>query len=375
MRAETAAEPLAGDLGKPRNAFIAPARTAARWISRRLLPARAGQRLYDTLRGGYGYLFRRGILIASVVYDTRRFIRWSFALRKPRTRAQQRAFLTMKYHTFEKGLALPQPRPGFGQDRLAELLSVLVPYERRFGCDEVVAVCVKALAAYQAFNADHGVRSADLDALLDGYLAKHPQLAQPGEGGTKPVTRDGITRAAAVDFESFVLHRHSIRDFASKPVDRAQIAAAVRLAQRSPSVCNRQAGRVHVYDDASRIGELLRYQSGNRGFGHIVPALCVITADLQVFASPGERFQGWIDGGLFAMTLIYALHAQGLGSCCLNWSVTLDIDKPMRRAAGIADNELVIMMLAVGHLPETLRVACSPRKPLDEVLVYHEARP
>jgi hypothetical protein len=32
------------------------------------------------------------------------------------------------------------------------------------------------------------------------------------------------------------------------------------------------------------------------------------------------------------------------------------------------------MMLAVGHLPETLRVAQSPRKPLEDVLVFHGPR-
>ncbi len=375
MQTETADKAVAaGEFGKPQNSFIAPARNAARWVSTRLLPAGVGRRVYGALRGAYGYGFRRAILFASDAYDTRRFIRWSFAFGAPKTRSQMRAFLTMKYHTFEKGLALPEPRPGFGQDKLADLLAVLVPYEQRFGCDAVVAVCINALTAYRTFNAEHGVRLAGLDALLDGYRAKYPELAAMTEGGTQPLTRDDVARATAVDFESFVFNRHSIRNFAPGAVDPALIEAAVRLAQRSPSVCNRQAARVHVYTEPAKIRELLHYQSGNRGFGHVVPTLCVITADLQAFASAGERFQGWIDGGLFAMTLIYGLHAQHLGSCCLNWSVTMDIDKPMRNAAGIADNELVIMMLAVGHLPETLHVAQSPRKPLEDVLVFHGPR-
>lgn len=375
MHAELGREAAArGSLGKPQNSFVDPARRTVRWVSAHMLPAAAGRRLYAVARRLYGVVFRRAILVASIVYDARRFTRWSFALGRPRTRPQMRAFLTMKYHTFEKGLALPDPRPGFGRDRLDQLLAVLVPYEQRFGCDGVVAACINALSAYQAFNAENGIRDADLDTLLDGYRARYPALAAMTEGGTRVVTRRDIEGAAAIDFERFVFNRHSIRNFTAEPVDPALITAAVRLAQRSPSVCNRQAGRVHVYSDAARIRELLHYQSGNRGFGHTVPTLCVITADLQVFASAGERFQGWIDGGLFAMTLIYGLHAQGLGSCCLNWSVTMDIDKPMRKAAGIPDNELVIMMLAVGHLPETLHVAQSPRRPLGDVLVFHEQR-
>ncbi len=372
MQADAIEKPVSPETsGKHRNSFIGPARNAVRWLTDHLPLGDQGQRLYGLARAGYGVVFRRVILVASAVYDVRRYVRWSFALGRPRTRPQMKAFLTMKYHTFEKGLALPDPRPGFGGDRLRELLSVLEPYEQRFGFDEVFAVCVNALTAYQQFNAAHDIRLAELDTLLAGYRQKYPEMADVREGGTREVTRAQIQRATAIDFESFVQHRHSIRNFASDPVDLGLIEKAVRLAQRAPSVCNRQAGRAHIYTDKARIAELLRFQSGNRGFGHVVPVLLVITADLQAFASPGERFQGWIDGGLFAMSLIFGLHAQGLGTCCLNWSVTMDVDKPMRKAADIADNELVIMMLAVGPLPETLSVAQSPRKPIEDVLVFH----
>ena len=71
------------------------------------------------------------------------------------------------------------------------------------------------------------------------------------------------------------------------------------------------------------------------------------------------------------MSLIYSLHSLGMGTCPLNWSKNHDVDRRMRREARIADNEVVIMMIAVGHLPPEFNVARSSRNDLKETLVIH----
>ena len=85
----------------------------------------------------------------------------------------------------------------------------------------------------------------------------------------------------------------------------------------------------------------------------------------------GERYQGWIDGGIFAMTLALAIHAEGLGACFLNWSVEPAQDRAMRNHLGIADDELVITMMSAGHLKEAFSVPVSHRKPLEDVLTLN----
>ena len=57
-----------------------------------------------------------------------------------------------------------------------------------------------------------------------------------------------------------------------------------------------------------------------------------------------ERNQGWIDGGMFAMSLIYAFHALGIGTCCLNWAVDSRTDRTLRSVVSMPDHEAVIMM-------------------------------
>ena len=71
------------------------------------------------------------------------------------------------------------------------------------------------------------------------------------------------------------------------------------------------------------------------------------------------------------MSVLYALHSLGLGACPLNWNVTAGRDRAMRQRAGIPDNELVVMMMAVGHLPDQFYVPASQRQPADTILIRH----
>jgi nitroreductase len=70
------------------------------------------------------------------------------------------------------------------------------------------------------------------------------------------------------------------------------------------------------------------------------------------------------------MSLVHALHSLGLGTCCLNQCHGSKQDRAIRKLAQVPENEVLLTMLAVGHLPEELDVACSPRKPLADVLVH-----
>lgn len=297
--------------------------------------------------------------------DVRVYARHS-GLRADHRKGVLQAQILKSYHRIEKGLALKAPRPGFGADAIALLIDDLRDYRARYGHDHAVERGLQTLEEYRAFNADAGRAVPEVSEFLQGYADRERVL--PSEGGTIEVTRAAIHAAATLPIDAFFQSRYSVRQFSAEPVADDLIAHAVQLAQKSPSVCNRQAGRVYVATGKTRIAELLAYQNGNRGFGDQADKLLVVTASLDCFLTVGERYQCWIDGGLFAMSLIYALHALGLGSCCLNWSVEPGADRTFKAAAGIPDDQAIIMLLAVGHLPERLRVATSARRPLDEVL-------
>jgi nitroreductase len=189
-----------------------------------------------------------------------------------------------------------------------------------------------------------------------------------GIGGVVLINKNQIYNATKIDFETFVKSRHSIRHFSQEPVDIKLIKKAVEMAIFTPSVCNRQAWRLYVLTEHILKGISLKLQGGNRGFTDQISTVLIITCDLQNFVSVYERNQAWIDGGMFAMSLIYALHAMNLGTCCLNWCKTYQTDLALRKAIGIPNNDIIIMMIAVGNLPEKFHVTISKRKSIDEVM-------
>ncbi|WP_029007574.1 nitroreductase family protein [Azospirillum halopraeferens] len=345
---------------------LSPPMSRKRAALSRVLPAGVLRRLIETHRRTRTIL----ALAGNGLYDLRRYLRWSSAGREELSQAQLAALVTLNYHRLEKGLALKTPRPGFGQDAVRLLMSLLDRYVARYGVDDTARAGIDTLDAYRAFGRTHGLNHPEVDAAI-ARLGGSRADGVPPCGGTIPVDRATVAAAAPADPEAFFATRHSVRQFADAEVDMDTIARAVRMAQRTPSVCNRQSWKVHVFSDAEQKRRVLSFQNGNRGFGDQASKVLVVTSDLQHFTSVGERFQCWIDGGLFAMSLVYALHALGLGTCMLNWSVVKETDRAMRATAGIPDNEVVIMMIAVGHLPETLSVAHSLRKPLEEVLIAH----
>ncbi|MDD7987300.1 nitroreductase family protein [Lentisphaera marina] len=158
-----------------------------------------------------------------------------------------------------------------------------------------------------------------------------------------------------------------MRQFAKKAVDKELLFKAVELASKTPSVCNRQCYHAHIFSGKEQSKAVLSYQLGNRGFGDQVDSVLVVSADLSCFFSASERNKAWIDGGLFAMSLMYSLHSLGLGCCPLNWSVSPERDQALKNATGISNSHSIIMMTACGHLKDEFTVAKSKRKPGGEL--------
>ena len=298
--------------------------------------------------------------------DRRRFARWSHGTRDSRTPQQSTYALYKAYHGIEKGLSLPEPRPGFGRAKIENMVRTLKRDLARFP-DLAPEPALAALGAYSTFNAGHGIADPVLDKWLQERGTDREDLA--GLGGVDEVDAADIRAAGARVDREFFWSRHSIRHFSGAPVPFETVEKAVDMARKTPSVCNRQGPRVHVFIPAERA---LKWQPGNAGFGHVAGAGLVVTSDLQAFSGTGERNQPFVDGGMFAMSLLYAFHALGLGSCPLAWAAEPDYDRQTRKALSIPDNEVIIMMIAVGHLPDRLCVARSHRHPLESYLIRHD---
>ena len=293
-------------------------------------------------------------------YDFRMFSANAASADHWRSTSNEHALLIKEYHRLEKGLALPNPREGFGANVIRDVIKLVDKLERDDG-PFFHGNCARAsLEAYRAAPTctdELGQKIANFNAGLD--------RSDLPPAGAALVTREELVAARNIDFEQFARSRTSIRDYTGDPVPETAIRKAVAIAMKSPRVCNRGTSRCHAILDRVTMDKALSFQNGNAGFGDKAGAVLIITSDRRGFLDYGERNQCWIDGGLFAMTLCYALHAQGYGTCMLNWSVLSKRDRELRRAIPIPEHEAIITLMAVGVIPPTLRIAISPREPVE----------
>lgn len=269
------------------------------------------------------------------------------------------------YHRLEKSLSFRRRRLDSGWDAAADLLHLLGRHtagEAALGYHETVGIKVLRDFATRSEGGGHTAQQV-------GAFLERMRLSPP-EGGVIDLTAEQLLAGRLDDPERFFLSRHSVRDFRPDPVPLAALERALRLAMKTPSVCNRQAWHVYHMEQRDSIDRALALQNGNRGFGHEIPCLLIITADLRAFDNHGERAQHWVDGGMFTMALVLALHSLGLGACCLNWSRGARDDRRLRRTVPIDPAHTVITMMAVGYPNDTLKVCYSARRPLQSILTH-----
>jgi nitroreductase len=300
-------------------------------------------------------------------YDMAKFLKHSSTKDVNPDPAAVAAFLTSAAHSLEKGLAMEVPRAGFGERKIPSILAAIDELER--GGHEGIATqgargCIRA---YVRYHDEHQLHlPPHLESELREFAAGIGDHELPG--GSITLTRREIEDATNFDYDRFIQTRRSVRHFTGEPVSPKVIHNAVAQAIKSPKVCNRESRRVYAAYDPALRDHLLGYHHGNKGFGHKLGAVLVVTVDLREFDMIGERNQGWVDGGLFAMSLMYALHAARLGTCALNWSEDCEYDQVFREEFNIPDNEVIITFIGVGHIPETIDVAASPAPTADRVL-------
>ncbi|GEO87057.1 MULTISPECIES: nitroreductase family protein [Alphaproteobacteria] len=329
----------------------------------------AGRKVKAETRGSQGVRrFGAALRLASnLAYDGFRYWRNAYLLEASRSR-QRAARMMADAHFLEYGMSLSNAKTGLGRARAERLASDMELHLRESGPDSASAIARKTLESYLMFNAVDNSGLKDLQAVL----TRHPAAARHDvAAGVETVSAAEIHAKSAIDFLGFVRSRHSIRSFKPGPQPVEELKRAVIAAQETPSSCNRQSCHVFAYTDPALLERVRKMQAGNRTFGHQLAGILIVTSNLNAWETVGERYQGWVDGGLFAMTLAYALHAEGLGTCMLNWSVEKEQDRALRRLTGLDDSQLVITMMGFGWLPETLDVCVSQRLPLSETLTLN----
>lgn len=309
--------------------------------------------------------------IDSYLYDIWRYWHYSQAFARFRSRITARSYLLMSAHALEKGLALQDRRPGFGKTKCKVLLSEALFLQKRFGPDPVCQYVEEVVERVLEYHAETGHADQELVAQFQSVKEKlvNTDASFDKRGGTILVQKKEIVANLPPKPFDFFATRHSVRQFANGEISESVIREAARIAQRSPSVCNRQSCHIYYSTDPVVIAQALFHQNGAGGFGDKAAAVFIVTSELGVFNRAGERNQGYVDGGIFAMSFALGMHALGYGTCFLNWSKTAREDRMLRRELKIPKSEIIITLLVGGCLLDEFAVAASPRLPTNQVLI------
>jgi nitroreductase len=310
--------------------------------------------------------FKLGLsLLNQYIYDYRIYRAYNGAKFKMNV-AQIEGKIIAHYHTLEKGLSHFAPKNCFSLPIAENLVKLINLYDTKSVLrSRQVNVAVEVLEKYKNFPNNKSCITINLVNQIN-LLKPNSKI----KAGVIQFTRDQYFDKSTSSFDQFAISRYSVRDFTEKSVSLAVLQAAVNVAQKTPSVCNRQTVKVHILTNKKDIQNHLALQTGNRGFGNKINKLLIITSNIHLFEGPNERNQAFTDGGMFAMSLLYALHNQKIGTVTLNWSYNKCQDIALHNLGIVPQNEKVILFIGVGHVPKNFNVAASNRRNLSEVINF-----
>lgn len=273
-------------------------------------------------------------------------------------------------HRLEKGLIMRPRRPVFAADYIGETVDVYCGLSQSNKPVDAQLMCW----AYDVLKEYFSVVASDprIDPYRERFQATPPP-ERPSETRRKPYQRDRTPLAITYeDMHKLAYRRRSVRHYEPRPVPREIIDRAIEVAGLSPSACNRQPFSFRVFDDPELAPKIGGIPMGTKGFSERFPCTIVIVGDLRAYFSERDRHVIYVDAGLAAMALQFALEVQGVSSCCINWPDIEPRERMMSQALGLEPNERPVMCMSLGYPDPEGEVPFSQKKPLDELRSYNK---
>ena len=307
------------------------------------------------------------------LYDARRYVKYA-GITDIHKYSQQRltGYIITRYHIIEKGLAMPEMRFSFGIPVIESLIHSCNLYFTKYGNDNCqVNHAVDVLNEYVEIH--HASKIDLVEKLINGINELKLKKSE-----TCSITNNHIYTQSEYfsnnisPFPEFAKSRHSLRHFSTEDVSVEDLKKSITLAQETtPTSCNRQSVRVHLVTNKTLIEKALNIQTGNRGFGHLTNKLIVLSSEVSVYNEIRERNLPYIDSGIYAMNLLYALHYFEIGACALNWSANVNDDIALHEILNIPESETITLIIACGVPNDKFKLASSKRFNFESITQIH----
>lgn len=273
-------------------------------------------------------------------------------------------------HRLEKGLIHQPAKDVFAADYIIETVSGYVQGKQKGLLDpETLGWAEAVLSRYFSVCRHDGVVAeaynlfcAECECCTRPDRIPYPEQQRP----ELSVSYDDLHKLAC--------RRRSVRFFSDTPVDSDMVARAIELSVLSPNACNRQSYRFVLVNDEKLANTVLGCTFGFRGYK--APAVIVVIGRYRGYFDERDAFVPAIDAGLATMSLLYALETLGMASSCVNWPSLPRNEKSIREHIAMDEDEMVILLVAVGYPDPNGMIACSGRRSLDSVFqVIEKASP
>lgn len=302
--------------------------------------------------------------------DYNEYKQWQYHNPNIKTQNAIEAKILRQTHVIEKGMSLSHPKEKFGVQKAMELLAFIDEFvEYGYKIEESTSVlnALGVLKAYLTYQEEHEFKP---ESVLKKFEKYSRYLPRESKYGIIEVTKDELEKEAQGSFPEFFMSRHSVRQFSERPINISDIEKAVKLAMKAPSACNRQSCKAYFYKDKSINTKLGKLIAGNTGFDGEVQNYIVVTSDISAFYDSFERNQIYVDGGIFTLALVEALHYYGIASCILqNGEYKKKNNKFKAICGNIPENEKIVLFIAIGYYKDMVTYATSHRKKLEDILI------
>lgn len=277
--------------------------------------------------------------------------------------------LMAKSHVIEKGLSMPERRFAFGHDALIILIDELEKYINKYGrknaqIEHIIAIVLEYRQLHKVNNV---TLEENLQNKLEKFASAYPEIAPSKQ---VLLTKEQLFKNVNNSFYEFSTSRRSCRHIEG-PAELEKIRKAVKLALNAPSACNKQPVKVHLISSPHSVKQLLNLQQGNRGFGHLIEQVLLITVDIRSYGRYEDRFNPYIDGGLFSMNLLYALHYYKIASIPLVWIDSKQRNEELHNIVDFPNEEYPCLLIGIGEPAKEFLTTASQRNVIDDVLTEH----
>lgn len=266
-------------------------------------------------------------------------------------------------HALEKGMGMPTVRKGFGREKCERLISCLSSLRER-GRNETweYAEAAAVLEAYLAYQETDDVDVSDLRSASEPLFSDERIMCK---GGYRTVQRDEMMAGTQIDVPKLFASKHSMRTYSDDSIKEEDVVAAVALARRAPSACNRQPWRVYYTLDKEK-AQCIAAALPRQAFLDDVPYFCVVTCDRTLFTA-AEYAQWFVNGGIFISYLTLALHHFGMGSIVLEYNIGSKSEPALRSDLGIRKQDEIIAIIGFGRYPTTAKWIQADRRNVADI--------